>query len=174
MDVNILKRVYILLCVLNSKEKPNWDLVESYGFETAQMIQKKYPWYRPSPSIHTLCLHGKDVMSRRELGPGCYSESSQESYNKIDRNVREFHARKCSRKANLTDIFQNHLAYGDPIFSSSMKTLPPMNLPKMAELKNLMSVKKNMEEEEEENDDSEYSDSDYSQSEIDPESDLDT
>ena len=123
VEERIVRRLYILLCVVNSKRKPNWEKVERYGRETMVLIREVYPWYHPSPSVHTLCLHSRQLMEGRELGPGFYSESSQESYNKRDRHTREFHARKCSRFANTFDIFHNHLAYGDVVFSSKMTRL---------------------------------------------------
>ena len=45
-------------------------------------------------------------------------------YNKIDRNVREFHARKCSRQKNMDDVFKRHMASGDPVVSGKMEATP--------------------------------------------------
>ena len=100
LNVEILKRVFILLCVINGKKYPNWEKVQHYGFETALMIEREYGWYRPSPSIHKLTLHTKEVMGHLPLPPGFYTEGAQESYNKRDRYTRLFHARKCSREMN--------------------------------------------------------------------------
>ena len=122
---------------------PNWNRVETYGIKTMRMIRKAYPWYRPSPAIHRLCLHPKQLMGNRELPPGFYSESSQECYNKRDRNTRQFHVRKTNRKDNTTDIFQNHLAYGDPLFSSTMSPVPEEKFPVLPELQKLFQQEEN-------------------------------
>ena len=70
VDENILKRVFVLLCIVNGRSKPDWDKVHDYGVETALLIETTYPWYRPSPSIHKLCLHARDAMGHLELPPG--------------------------------------------------------------------------------------------------------
>ena len=111
-----------LLCIVNGKRRPDWGKVQIFGQETAQMIEAEYKWYRPSPSIHALCLHAKDAFSDKCLPPGYWTEGSQESYNRQDRNTRHNHARRCSRKANITDTFNAHLAYGDPLISSKMRS----------------------------------------------------
>ena len=147
---------------MNSLKTPVWDKVEKYGVETMRMIRREYPWYRPSPSVHTLCLHGKDVMGSRELGPGFYTESAQESFNKKDRYNREHHARKCSRSDNLRDIFQQHMAYGDAVFSSKMTMGPRENLPTFPELNDLYKENAHSENEMIESDYDVHSESEFS------------
>lgn len=105
--------------------------------ETASMIEQQYPWYNKSPSIHTLLCHTKEVMSHRPLPPGYYTEGSQESYNRKDRITRLMHARKTSREANIEDVFQGHMAFGDPVISNFMtnsKEVEYANLPEYLEL----------------------------------------
>ena len=96
--------------------------MERFGYETAKLIQKEYGWYKPSPSIHSLCLHARQALADKPLPPGYYTEGSQESYNKKDRHTRHHHARRCSRKANIEDVFNSHMAYGDPLVSSCMRS----------------------------------------------------
>ena len=117
-----MKRVFVLLCIVNGKKRPNWEKVEAFGWKTARYIQTEYPWYRPSPSIHALCLHARQALESKSLPPGFWTEGSQESYNRKDRNTRHCHARRCSRKANIEDIFNTHLSYGDPLISSTMRS----------------------------------------------------
>ena len=126
-----------MLCIVNGKKKPNWDKVEVYGLETAKMIEERYPWYHKSPSIHTLLCHTKQVMAHRPLPPGYYTEGSQESYNRKDRITRLMHSRKTSREANIEDVFNGHMAFGDPVISNFMtnsKDMEYTNLPEYLEL----------------------------------------
>ena len=126
-----------MLCIMNGKKRPNWVKVEQYGLQTAAMIETEYPWYHKSPSIHSLLCHSREVMAHKPLPPGYYTEGSQESYNKRDRMTRLMHARKCSRRANIQDIFQTHLCYGDPLVSASMrssKDIEYTNLPEYLDL----------------------------------------
>ena len=71
-----------------------------------------------SVTLHKILVHGAEIVHNSVLPLGMMSEEAAESRNKIYRNDREFHARKMSRIANLTDIFHRALEGSDPVISS--------------------------------------------------------
>jgi hypothetical protein len=69
-------------------------------------------------TLHKLLLHGKEVVKDSTLPIGMVSEQAGESRNKLYRQFREFHARKTSRKDNLTDVFIRSMDSSDPIITN--------------------------------------------------------
>ena len=67
-------------------------------------IINHYPWASITPSLHKLLAHSAHLIELNDcFGIGSLSEEGLETCNKRLRRVCEFHARKVSLTANLTD-----------------------------------------------------------------------
>ena len=76
-----------------------------FGRETAELWTQLYPWYHMPVSIHQLCIHGHEAIKLSSLPASYLSEQSLESTNKSLKYYRTHHARKTSRIATITDVF---------------------------------------------------------------------
>ena len=86
-------------------------------------------------TAHKILIHCADVIAKSALLLGMMAEDSAESHNKLYTQERQFHGRKSSREANLTDVFNRAMDSSDPIISSvslvrrqakrRRKSLPP-------------------------------------------------
>ena len=66
-------------------------------------------------SLHKIIDHGWLYMKNVPVPLGLLSEEPIEAKNKDFHNIREFHARKMSRQANLKDVFMRLYQHSDPI-----------------------------------------------------------
>ncbi|CAI6356581.1 unnamed protein product [Macrosiphum euphorbiae] len=105
----------------------NTDAFETYGIQTAELFVELYPWYYMPTSVHTILLHGADVIRHAILPIGQLSEESQESQNKHYKNYREHHTRKISRVKINEDLINMLLVSSDPLISS-MRNIQPKKL----------------------------------------------
>lgn len=113
----ILHRVSIMLKALKSRTKLDPESYRIYGTETYKMFLNKFPWYKPSPYFHRLCIHVAEIAAHLPLPISYYSEEATEKRNKEIRQYREFHARKISRKENLLDILHRCWITSDYVIS---------------------------------------------------------
>ncbi|KMQ84651.1 dna-mediated transposase, partial [Lasius niger] len=87
---------------------------EEYTNTTTKLFVEKYPWHWMPASEHKVLIYGAEVIRSFLVPNGQLSEEAQEAGNKEFKNIREFNARKTSRKDNLTDILHHVLAASDP------------------------------------------------------------
>ena len=69
-------------------------------------------------TMHTILVHGPDIIKSLPLPIGVFSEEAQETRHKDAKKFRLFHARKKSRKITMQDQFERFLATSDPLISS--------------------------------------------------------
>lgn len=116
IDVNVIQRFHVILQVIASGEHVNITKYSDYC-ETAVLCtsEELYGWYYMPLSVHKLLIHGADIFKHFGMLPiGKLSEEASEARNKDFRNVREHHARKCSRTMMNEDILHNFLISSDP------------------------------------------------------------
>lgn len=84
------------------------DEFKKYCLETARTYVRLYSWYKMSPSMHKVLIHGCNII--KELGPpmGYFSEEPQEGGNKVFRSARVEHSRLYRRSLTNQDTM-NHL-----------------------------------------------------------------
>ena len=76
LDVNIVKRLKVLLAVLHSGRSVNWEKFHEYGVSTYRLLVQTYPWYYVPSSVHTLLAHAAALMSVLDLPPAFYDEGA--------------------------------------------------------------------------------------------------
>lgn len=84
------------------------------------------------PSVHKMLLHGHEVVRKKPVPVGLFSEEAQESRNKDVKNFREHFTRKFSRIQTSHDLFVRLLASSDPYISSLRRSYGkkrPLELP---------------------------------------------
>lgn len=119
IDINLIRRLYTILSVINSGYKLNLEKYEQYCFETYQVYVDNYSWFYMPVSLHKLLIHSVEVVSSFLLPIGMYSEEAQECLNKVSKNLRENHARKISRETTLHDQVNFLLAMSDPLITAA-------------------------------------------------------
>lgn len=118
----LIQRLYIILQVLPSGVMINASRFGKYAKETAQLFVNDYKWYYMPSSIHKILIHGESVIRHFSVLPfGQLSEDAQEARNKDYKKFRLHHARKCSRRATIEDVFNYLLTSSDPLISSQRK-----------------------------------------------------
>lgn len=118
LDLNLIKKISTILIALSCQFPLNSDLFGSYCQETAKLYVSLYKWFPMPQSIHKMLIHSRDILLSSDLPVGVLAEDASESCNKLYRRNREFHARKCDRVSNLTDLFNRSLDYSDPLIAS--------------------------------------------------------
>lgn len=122
VDMNLIKRLYIILQALSSGVMINAEKFGSYAMETARIYVSNYAWYYMPSSVHKILIHGENIIKHFAVLPiGQLSEDAQESRNKEYKKFRLHHARKCSRSATNEDVFHTLLYTSDPYITSIRK-----------------------------------------------------
>lgn len=127
VDVNLIKRFYIILQVISSGYDINLELFKKFSVETAKLFVNLYPWYYMPTSVHKVLIHGKDVIENVLLPIGQLSEEAQEARNKDIKKFRADFSRKFSRVKTMEDVFNRLLVSSDP-YISSLRKLPQKKL----------------------------------------------
>lgn len=86
--------------------------------KTAEFYIDKYSWYYMPATVHTILFHGSQIMINSPLPLGVYGEEGLEGSNKVNKNNRNFHARKDSRLHTIEDMFNRAMDASDPLVSS--------------------------------------------------------
>eukprot|EP00733_Pompholyxophrys_punicea_P001625 Pompholyxophrys_punicea_v1_NODE_880_length_1175_cov_2.729464.p1 type:complete len:151 gc:universal NODE_880_length_1175_cov_2.729464:1000-548(-) len=89
---------------------------------TASLWIQGYPWYYMPQAVHAL-LHAWEAIKSGAyyhvpIGWLTHTEESSESANKSYKYDRQFHARKVSREATMTDVTHMRLAASDPFINN--------------------------------------------------------
>lgn len=123
VDVELIKKIYIILQTMSSGLSINPHKFGQYTLEIAQLYVSKYNWYHMPSSVHKILIHGGIIIEHYAILPiGQLSEDAQEARNKDYKKFRLHHARKCSRSATNEDVFHTLLYTSDPYISSLGKT----------------------------------------------------
>nr|CAI5842224.1 unnamed protein product [Callosobruchus analis] len=99
LDVNLIKKIHILLRALSSGYNIN--------------IERYMP-----VTVHKILVHSADVIKSALLPIGQLSEEAQEAHNKDCRRFREKNTRKRSRIATNRDLLNMILITSDPVINS--------------------------------------------------------
>ncbi|CAH2091615.1 unnamed protein product [Euphydryas editha] len=122
VDIDLIKRLYIILQALSSGVMIDSKKFGIYALETARLFVNKYNWYYMPSSVYKILIHGESVINHFAVLPiGQLSEDAQESRNKDYKKFRLHHARKCSRTATNEDVFHTLLYTSDPYITSIRK-----------------------------------------------------
>ena len=118
IDVDLIKRIYVILQTISSGQKINIEKFKNYTFQAAELYVNLYNWYYMPASMHKLLMHGAEIIEHAIVPIGLLGEDAQEANHKFIRDYRENYSRKISRIANNEDIIHNMLLQSDPVISS--------------------------------------------------------
>jgi hypothetical protein len=122
LDRQLVKNLSIIVYVINSRERVNFDAYEKLCMNTYKYFDEEtkgeYSWYKLSASMHKILAHSTEIMKKLPLPAGYFSEEGAESHNKLYKKHRLNHARKIGLKENLEDVFKRSLEMSDPVVSS--------------------------------------------------------
>lgn len=62
LDLEIIKRFYVILRALASEYDINTDEFNTYAFKTAELFISLCPWYYMPATVHKILIHGADVI----------------------------------------------------------------------------------------------------------------
>ena len=107
VDEELMKRFYITLCILPSKEEVDPNKLYHYNLETARPYTSLYNWYHMPQAIHKMLAHIHQIVSIKVISAGSLLEEPLEYSNKVFKHNREHHTRKFSRpQTNDEDVLQ--------------------------------------------------------------------
>lgn len=118
VDQNIIKRLAVILNVINSREMVNGPKFDDYASKTAQLLAQMYPEKKLTPTVHKILAHGKNLIEYQCLPIGELSEEAQECKNKDYKKFRYTNTCKVSRIRQNEDLFNMLAASSDPLISS--------------------------------------------------------
>ena len=121
IDMDFLKRLHIILLVLNSGFEIDSKLYRKYAYDTASIFSDLYPWFHMPASTHKVLKHGDQVIEELPVSLGHSSEEAIEATHKKLRSVKEHHTLKTSRKRINEDLVHWMLTYSDPMIASLRK-----------------------------------------------------
>ena len=117
IDLTFIKRLGVLLDVVNTNYLINPAKFRDYALETARHYVQLYPWYHMPASMHILLIHGHQIMSCFRVPIGALSEEAMEARNKELKHYRQHHTRKTSRIDCNRDLLHKLLVSSDPKIS---------------------------------------------------------
>lgn len=124
LDEELIRRFAVILQAITSGETINNTKFKDYTEKTAEKYVKLYNWYYMSSTVHTVLLHGAEIIASNSIVPiGNLSEEASEARNKDFRRFREHHSRKKSRVCSNEDIFNFLLLSSDPLISAVRPTM---------------------------------------------------
>lgn len=121
INMELLRRVNIILMAVNSKQNINGSKFGVYAEEISKLLVTLYPWKDMTPTVHKVLCHGKIIIESNILPLGELTEEAQEARNRDFKHVQLFSSRKCSRQSQNEDIFNYLLLSSDPVLSSMRK-----------------------------------------------------
>lgn len=122
--LELIRRFAVILQAITSGETINNTKFKDYTEKTAEKYVKLYNWYYMSSTVHTVLLHGAEIIASNSIVPiGNLSEEASEARNKDFRRFREHHSRKKSRVCSNEDIFNFLLLSSDPLISAVRPTM---------------------------------------------------
>ncbi len=105
IDQELIERYRNILIAINCQQPLNPDKISSYCKDTYKLYLDLYGWYKIPAGVHKVLAHVGDIILHYTAPLGTLGEEGAESNNKIYKENRRYHARKCSREANLQDTF---------------------------------------------------------------------
>lgn len=118
VDNNIIKRLGVILNVINCREMVNGPKFDDYASKTAQLLSQMYPEKKLTPTVHKILAHGRHLIEYQCLPIGELSEEAQECKNKDYKKFRYTNTCKISRIRQNEDLFNMLVASSDPLISS--------------------------------------------------------
>lgn len=119
IDEILVKNLSKILIIINSKERYDLDEFDALCSETYEIYITEYTWFPMSATLHKILVHSKAIMTALPLPVGFMSEQGAEARNKYYRQDRLHHSRKCSREANMYDVFTRALDTSDPMIATN-------------------------------------------------------
>lgn len=145
MNLDLIKRLGVILECINCDYKINLVKFEAYTRETRDLYLQHYVWYPMPVSLHKILFHGKDIIETFILPIGAIlRRSSRGEKQNTNRQFRELFMRKTSRSDTNTDVLQRLLITLDP-FITSLRASPTTKHRKInPEMLNLLESEKNL------------------------------
>ena len=122
MDEELIKRLYITLCVLSSNNEVDAKKLQEYNHETAKLYISLYNWYYMPQAVHNMLANSSQVINIKAIPVGFLSEEPQESSNKVFKFTREHLTRKFSRAQTNYNLMTRMLCSSDPKVSSKRRS----------------------------------------------------
>lgn len=107
-----------MLTTLSRKDKLDDEAFGIYANETVDLLKKKYPWKRMSPTVHKLLFHSAAFIKHFNGKIGLYSEEALEARNKDFKRFRRDFSRRTGRKENMSDVGARLLITSDPFIAT--------------------------------------------------------
>ena len=76
IDIEVIKRMHIVLLTTTSGYHINTDQFEVYCTDTAENTVHKYGWYITPPSLHKILIHGCSIFKKFDLPIAKHSEKA--------------------------------------------------------------------------------------------------
>lgn len=140
IDEELMEDCKVILQTMSCGFDVNVDKFRIFCLNVAERYVKLYAWYPMPTSIHIVLIHGYAVIETLALPIGQLSEDAQEARNKDLKRFRENHARKCSRKETMEDVFTRLLVSSDPLISSHQKFRPKTSEPLSTKVLDLLTT----------------------------------
>lgn len=118
LDEKLVKYLAAIVVIINSIEQVDIADFDKLCEVTFKMYVNLYSWYPMPATLHKILVHSTRIMASLPLSTGFMGEQGSEARNKCYRNDRQFHARKISRTANITDVFYRAMDSSDPILAA--------------------------------------------------------
>ena len=110
----------ILICINNTRFKLKGPDFQEYCRETFDIFQRRYPWFKISPSIHKIYVHAHEIQEQIPFPPGATGEGGAETKHKKRKYRREHNTRKTDRKSQMTDMLLRELDASDPVVAKKI------------------------------------------------------
>lgn len=118
IDEKLIVMFRNILIAINCQQSLNPELFQEYCTQAYQRYLELYSWYKIPATVHKVLAHAAEIIIHSPVPLGVLAEEALECSNKHYRRNRELHARKCSRQANMRDIFIRAMRNSDPLISS--------------------------------------------------------
>lgn len=139
INENLIVRFRNILQVISCNSMINCEAIKVYCEDTYKMCISEYGWYKMSPTVHKLLIHGSDIINYFNVPFGWLSEEHQEGNNKIFRKQRLEHCRMRRRISSNEDIMNNWMVLSDVLISSlRRKVVAPIKPIKYRSAKTIM------------------------------------
>lgn len=140
LDSKLIERCSVILCTLASGHYIKQEIFKMYCLDTAELFINLYGWYKMSPSVHKVLIHGHEIINSLPLPVGQLTEDVLEASHKQYKMIRLFHSRKTSRINTNTDIINMMLLSSDPVISALRKKLVKKRKPFCQEVIDMLDI----------------------------------
>lgn len=120
IDEELIVMFRNILIAITCQQSMEPKLFKDFCTQAYQRYLELYSWFKMPAAVHKVLAHGAEILTNSPPVPlGVFREPvKEENIKEFYKRHRELNSKKCSRQANMKDVFIRVMKISDPLVSS--------------------------------------------------------